>query len=264
MPSQVPALKYFGPPQIAGGPFLKDHLSNADSLNIPVGVEKNSLNVHYYPFGKKYINFIISAGNDYRDFISELAVLAGVHMNKTGIIFDVPKSIKKDTGSLVHAATVQECLDELDKLFDLILYRNNTFKTAAKEGTPCEEFDEVLVVINSLKMLNDILDEINKVKLSRILEKGSVDYKVTLIIGENVKAITAVNTEKWFKDNTSQSDGIWVGNGFNDQYQLKAGRITPDMKEDITSDFGYSLIDGKAVRIKLLSENTEDSAYDEG
>ena len=238
--------------------FLKEYLLSNKKLNIPIGVEKNSLNVHYYPFGSNYINMIMSAGSDYQEFIADLSVLVGTKLKFSGVIFDVPKTISSDTGALKLVNTSKECESEVSKLFDLVLYRNNTYKEASEKGVECEKFEDVLIIINSLVSLKGVLnDELNE-KLSLILEKGFLDYNITVIIGEQSKAVSSVSFEKWYKSKVSPNDGIWVGNGITEQYQMKANKTTSEMHEDITSDFGYSLIKGRSVKIKLLNERTEE------
>lgn len=145
----------------------------------------------------------------------------------------------------------------------MVLYRNNTYKDAAEKGTQCEEFNDVLVIINSLTLLKRALGDESNEKLSLILEKGSLDYNITIIIGEQSKAISSVSYEKWYKNNVSVSDGIWVGNGITEQYQMKANKTTSEMHEDISAEFGYSLVKGKCVKIKLLNERKADEEDDQ-
>lgn len=40
--------------------FLNDYIDINHKFRIPIGVEKDSLNVHYYPFDESYINIITS------------------------------------------------------------------------------------------------------------------------------------------------------------------------------------------------------------
>lgn len=242
--------------------FLTDYITVGKKLDIPIGVEKNSLNVHYYPFGNNYINMIMSAGSDYREFLADLAVLIGTQVKKSGTVFDMPKTIQEDTGTLKIITTAKECEAEVAKLFDLVLYRNNTFKDAMEKGIKCEEFEDILVIINSLTLLKGALNDEANEKLSLILEKGSSDYRLTIIIGEQSKAISSMSFEKWYKNKVLASDGIWVGNGITEQYQMKANKTTSEMHEDITAEFGYSLIKGKSIKIKLLGEKKEEESDD--
>ena len=143
------------------------------------------------------------------------------------------------------------------------MYRNNTYKDALESGQECEKFDRQVVIINSLSMLKDVLDDTGNEKLSLILEKGSVEYNIFIILGDQAKYISSINFEKWYKANGSTQDGIWIGNGFADQYQLKPNKVTSEHREEISAEFGYSVVAGKSVRVKVLSEKKEaDNDYE--
>ena len=232
-------------------------------LNIPVGVEKNSLNVHYYPFHAAYLNMILSAGLEYQEFVSDLVTLVGTATEVNGIAFDMPKVVGDTAGVMSVYTTAKECEDQIAKLFELVLYRNNTYKEAIENGGKVEEFEHLFVVINSLSMLKAALSDQGKEKLALILEKGTKEYNINIVIAEQVKNISSVSFEKWYKANVSPSDGLWIGNGITEQYQMKANKTTSEMHEDITPEFGYSLIKGKCVKLKLLNNKAEEEEDDE-
>lgn len=243
--------------------FLSDYVDVNKKLNIPVGVEKNSLNVHYYPFHAAYITMIMSAGLEYQEFVSDLTTLVGTATEVNGIVFDMPKVIGENTGAMSVFTTAKECEEQIAKLFELVLYRNNTYKEAIENGNNVEEFDHLFVVINSLSMLKTALSDQGKEKLALILEKGTKEYNINIVLAEQVKNISSVSFEKWYKANVSPSDGLWIGSGITEQYQMKANKTTSEMHEDITPEFGYSLIKGKCVKLKLLNNKAEEEEYDE-
>lgn len=243
--------------------FLSDYVDANRKLNIPVGVEKNSLNVHYYPFHAAYINMIMSAGLEYHEFISDLTTLIGNATEVNGIVFDMPKVVGDTTRAMSVYTTAKECEEQIAKLFELVLYRNNSYKEALESGDKVEDFEHLLVVINSLSMLKSALSDQGKEKLALILEKGTKEYNINIVVAEQVKNISSVSFEKWYKANVSPSDGLWIGNGITEQYQMKANKTTSEMHEDITPEFGYSLIKGKCVKLKLLNNRAEEEEYDE-
>lgn len=243
--------------------FLSDYVDANKKLNIPVGVEKNSLNVHYYPFHAAYINMIMSAGLEYQEFVSDLTTLVGTATEVNGIVFDMPKVIGENTGAMSVFTTAKECEEQIAKLFELVLYRNNTYKEAIENGNKVEEFDHLFVVINSLSMLKTALSDQGKEKLALILEKGTKEYNINIVLAEQVKNISSVSFEKWYKANVSPSDGLWIGSGITEQYQMKANKTTSEMHEDITPEFGYSLIKGKCVKLKLLNNKAEEEEDDD-
>ena len=206
---------------------------------------------------------IMSAGLEYQGFVSDLTELVGTATDEKGIVFDMPKVVGDNTGAMRVYTTAKECEEQIAKLFELVLYRNNTYKEAIENGDKVEDFEHLFVVINSLSMLKASLSDQGNEKLNLILEKGTIEYNINIIVAEQVKNISSVSFEKWYKANVSSSDGLWVGNGITEQYQMKANKTTSEMHEDITPEFGYSLIKGKCVRLKLLNNRAKEEEDDE-
>lgn len=250
-------------PDVVNVDFLSKHVNGKRLMSIPIGVERNSLNVHHYPFGASYINMVMSSGMEYQSFIADLTALVGQTAHCGGVVFDMSKSVSADIGSLRVCTAAKACEDQVSKLFELVLYRNNTYKESLEKGGSIEKFEHMLIIINSLSMLRSVLSEQGKEKLSLILEKGSIDFNITVIVADQVKNISSISFEKWYKAHVSQSDGIWIGNGITEQYQMKASKTTPEMHSDITPEFGYSLIKGKCISLKLLNDKVEEGNDDE-
>lgn len=245
-------------PDIVNKDFLKDYIDFNRKLNVPVGVEKNSLDVHYYPFGNAYINMIMSTGLDYQSFVVDLVDLLGTETGINGTVFDMSKTLAGNVGTLNVCSSSKDCDAEIAKLFDTVLYRNNSYKEALENGVEPENYEHILVVINSLSVLKTTISEESNEKLALILEKGTLDYNITIIIADQVKNISSVSFERWYKANISPSDGIWIGSGITEQYQMKANKTTSEMHDEITKEFGFSLIKGKCIKIKTLNNKTED------
>jgi len=237
--------------------FLSDYVDENKSLNLPIGVEKGSLNVYYYPFVSSYINMVMSTDTDYQGFVGDICQFIDQKYNVETIVLDASKTITETVEKITVVSNARDLEAEISKLFETVLYRNNTYKDALEKGENPEEFNPILVVINSMAALQSVLsDEVNE-KLSLILEKGTADYKVNVIIGEQVKNLSSYAYEKWFKANVSSSDGIWIGSGITEQYNLKANKTTSEMHDEITSDFGFALQKGKAVKVKVLKTKAE-------
>ena len=44
---------------------------------------------------------------------------------------------------------------------------------------------------------------------------------------------------------------------------MKANKVTAEMREEITSEFGYSLIKGRCVKLKLIKNSAGEEENDE-
>ena len=242
--------------------FIRDYLNERKVWSLPIGVEKNSLNVYAYPFDASYITTVVSDSDNYLSFIGSMTELLGTVMHRNGTVLDASNRLENDVGTLKRCASKAECSAAIAELFQLVKERNNTYKDAIAEGATPPAYEPYVIVINGISDLTGLLDATEKEMLSLILLKGQTLYNLAVIIGDTARNFTTFTYEKWYKTNCSQSDGIWVGSGIDEQYQIKINRITSEMHEELTTKFGYSILKGKAVKIKLLNTDKEEEAND--
>lgn len=240
--------------------FLAEYAKEG-SLTVPIGVERNSLDVHYYPFGASYIHLVLSGGMEYGPFIEAISFLMVQKCGFNVTVIDPIGSFKaKDHKDILYYSTPNECETIVSSLFDLVVYRNNTYKDALEKGVEVEHFEQKVIIINSIAGLKNTLSDEGAEKLWLVLEKGQVKYNVTFIITEQARNLSGdITFAKWYKQHINGSDGIWVGNGITEQFHLKPSKNTEEMREEISADFGFSLQNGKGVKVKLL--NTEKEGY---
>ncbi|NMB34508.1 MAG: type VII secretion protein EssC [Clostridium sp.] len=233
--------------------FISDYVSDEKALLIPIGVEKDSLEVHFYPFGQSYINLVLSATSEYIAFVYALSLLLSKNFDVT--VFDILHNYKDGNHKNVkYYSTLKECESAIEMLFDEVVYRHNMQKEAQEKGEPVQAFEQKIVVLDSISELKNALSEEGAQRLSLILEKGQTQHNLNLIASDSIKGITGVSFDPWYKKHITQSDGIWIGNGISEQYQLKLLKTTREIREEIGKDFGFSVKAGKPVRIKVLKE----------
>ncbi|MEG2813592.1 MAG: hypothetical protein RSA79_03230, partial [Oscillospiraceae bacterium] len=64
------------------------------------------------------------------------------------------------------------------------------------------------------------------------------------------------NCDQWYKNHVKGADGIWIGDGFVDQYVLKSTKVTNKLYDEIGDEFGYNLNKGRLILTKLLAAKT--------
>ncbi|MFI3326519.1 MAG: type VII secretion protein EssC [Clostridia bacterium] len=246
-------------PEIVDKEFLSEYIMTKQKYNFPIGVETSSLNVHSYDFSDKYISFIMSSGDEYSKYISNFIDLIDTKTNISNIsVFDVKNKIKTKYTQKVNMIGELDAEQAVSDLFALVLKRNNDYKDSKNKEKTRESFDYHFIIINSLFELKYSISEEANEKLSLLLEKGVKEYNIIFVIGEDAKAVSKYSYERWYKEHISQIDGIWVGNDLTKQYQLKASKNSQEMQQDITDEYGYSIKNGKCVKIKLLNDGGTD------
>lgn len=232
--------------------FIERYIKES-SLTVPIGVETASLEVNYYDFSKNNISFIQSETNEYVEFSSMLIKILSEKANIEIVVFD-PDNAISHSDSAKYFNSKNDNIDGINTLFTTVLDRHNAIKDAEDKGIEIPDYSLCVYLFSSLNSLKEILDDEGNEKLGLILEKCSDKMNIKMIIAESSKGISSYNFEKWFKNNASSNDAIWVGNGITDQYYLKIGKTTPEMNEELSDEFGFAVNKGKAVKIKLIND----------
>jgi S-DNA-T family DNA segregation ATPase FtsK/SpoIIIE len=238
--------------------FLMSYVQDRTSLKIPIGVEKNSLEVHYYDFGLSLVTLVLSAGSDHIGFASALAKLLSNACNLGVTVLDVPGTCKEKDLKIAYHSRIADVEAAINDFYVIAVQRNNVYKEAAEKGEATPKFERKIVIINSYSALREPISDESAEKLSLVLEKCESYYGLTIIIAETVKNISGFSFETWYKKHITQQDGIWIGDGLADQFQLKVSRRTSDAQDVTDAQFGFSVVNGNAALLKVLSLDQEE------
>ena len=77
---------------------------------------------------------------------------------------------------------------------------------------------------------------------------------INFIIIDSIDKIKKIEYDSWFKDNFDSSNGIWIGDQFDDQFTFKISVRTEELKEQVSDDFCFVLNRGKPVLVKYVSD----------
>ena len=211
-------------------PYLKD------LHEMVIGVETETLNVYKFDFLNSCFNIITSVDDD-----------ALLNFSKSLIDFI---ATKKDTLKVI----LFDGNADYDNLKDNVTYISDNFLANAISflkflDSVNEETKQSLVVFaglnniinsdeNYIKVLEIILDKINKID------------KINVVFVDNIKVLEKYSREKWC--NVNFDNGLWIGSGIDSQYLINTNKITSEMREEISSNFGFIIKNKKAIKIKLL------------
>lgn len=233
--------------------FVEPYIDK-NSLSVPIGVETGSLEINYFDFSKNYISFVQSENREFDSFVYALTNVFASLSDVDTVLLDPSALIAPAHEKIEYLTTNKDVSSAVEKLFDTVLERHNSAKDALESGEPSPVYPKLLYVVSSLKDVQEQLNEEQSEKLNLILEKGSKNFNIFIVIAETSKNVSSFNYEKWYVSNASQSDGIWIGSGVADQYYIKLNKTTSEMNEEIPASFGYSINSGKAVKTKLIND----------
>ena len=150
--------------------------------------------------------------------------------------------------------------NNFDNNFDQIeKYLERCYENYINNGYNREIFKDVkpiTCIIIGLDSFKNKLNDQNKTKFGNLFEKGKDLGIINFIIVDTIDIIKKYEYESWYKTTVNSANGIWIGNGINDQFTFKISQKTKEMREEIGDLFGFVIKRGKPELIKLVSEIT--------
>lgn len=68
----------------------------------------------------------------------------------------------------------------------------------------------------------------------------------------SIDKIKKIEFESWYKAAVNDTNGIWVGNGINEQFSLKVSTKIEEMKKEIPSNFCFVVNRGIPKYVKFV------------
>ena len=203
--------------------------------NVPIGIEKNSLNTSRFNFKRNPISVIAGQDASVMDkFVASLVVVMQKLKDVTVHLIDMDNMIQNTTDIINYNE---------DKILDKI-------KTASGS---MEVF--VFYGIDSYKSsltTNEFLEFKNYVSGL----KGKQNVRIIII--DSVSKIKTFEYESFYTSNVQAMYGIWIGSGITDQFTIKSSTYNKETRAQIGNDFGYNVTSGKATLVKLLDFYSSD------
>lgn len=261
-------------PDVVDVTFVQPHLRPDTPWLLPIGVNKSTLKVQYYDFSAKKMDIVLSQDQSYAGFCGMLTRLLLTATDFTVMLFDPEEKLSLDAAafagrSLTLCRTPEECKNGIRTLFDETVRRFQAHKAAVAENQPVPAFEKLMLffvsgaaVIEQFREMDAAAKE-NEAKDSErfqlIMDKMQSVFQMHTIFADTAKAVSNYAFQPWYKSQITDADGIWIGAGVTEQYQLKSAVSDSAMRTPIAAPLGYLFRKGKAVLCKMLSEGGEES-----
>ena len=234
--------------------FKDININNTDINNIPVGLIKKSLGIASLKL-ENFLSYLIGARNfeDLISFIDKLLFILNNSNTFSTFVFD------------------SQFIYEENK-YNNIVYSNNNFgKLLNKISDYSNQIDEVLkknsdnkksirnvkhvicVVLGLEKFIKSLNDEDKKI-FENIINKSKDSYKIHFIFVDSANSFKKNEYEMWYKDSVDSSNGLWIGDGFAEQYVIKPTKLIQSYYDLIGNNYGYMVTNGNVDFIKIIEK----------
>ena len=245
--------------------YLRRYITPGDISKIPVGVEKESLEIaHFNPLTQP-VHLVLSQNQEWHAFTESLAImLADAYRINTLLLAPggYSKALSESSPLKVYEKR-EDCVQAVHEIFQQVLVRNNSYKEALAAGKELPTFEPLFVIVQSLAQLKSLLDShvttnaqasddtpMNRLRIA--MEKCSKDYGVYFIVAENIQTLTPFTAESWYKAQINPNHGIWLGNGIGSQYRLNVNAKPQGFNSSLDQNFGFCVRNAAAVLVKFL------------
>ena len=207
---------------------LKPDLNAINS--VPLGIAKKEIKVFNYDFKKNYTTIISGKSmeeiTEYtKNIIFELQELKDVDVT----IFDAENSLSAQGGDINS-----KYMEHMKK---------------AKEDTSNTKKHHICVIIGMDKFGAQLIDK-SSLSINMVELKKKQNY--SFIFADSLSNLKNHTLDNWYRQNVQADSGIWVGNGFMEQMLIRAEYNRKDIENDCGATFGYAVINGRPIEIKLL------------
>lgn len=226
--------------------------------SVPVGVEKASLRASTWDLSRSVVSIVLSENMEELSATAQGICEQLARLEGSVTVLDGAGLLDED-GDMAYGYVKTGFEGRLAVLFDEMVHRNNTYKTAVANGRKPESYASEYYVIIGLQTILDGLSNEGKDKLNTLLEKAELSYHICFILCDSAKAVSDFSAAPWYKRHVSGMDGIWVGDGIANQYALKVSKLTRGLYSELPPHFGYLVRYGKPTLVKLIvGENYEE------
>ncbi|HIU40155.1 MAG TPA: type VII secretion protein EssC [Candidatus Aphodocola excrementigallinarum] len=226
-----------------------------NSFDVIIGIEKKDLNVSTYNFKKNLIN-IVTANDCFvmTNFVNALLNELKLNTAYQTMLID-SEAVEINDNTMSNLAVEK---NDYNQIFEKLLkYQVDCYNLYVQNGyniSVLRNQKPILLVINGIEDFISKLSSDNKAKANDFFTKAKDLGIINFILVDSIDKIKKYEYESWFKDGVNPNDGIFIGDGINDQFTLKISVRTPEIKESIDDDFLFVINRGKPVLVKYISD----------
>lgn len=222
-------------------------------LKVPVGIETNSLEMNLYDFKRNYINIISSRDmGAYQCLLESLITIYSESVEYKTIVLDISNELHIK-GNCKNACNSKECCDIINTILSEYENRVNIIKECENDGKDIPNFDNMIIFVNSMYTLLNCLEGDCKKNFISMLQKWESKANINIIISELAQKLSSIKLESWYKQNVNSNNAIWVGSGLLDQYSINISATNSEMKQLISSEYGFVIENGRATKVKFIN-----------
>ncbi|MGN0369700.1 MAG: type VII secretion protein EssC [Butyrivibrio sp.] len=221
-------------PEILTSERYTNTVLNPDS--IPVGIEVTEIEDITFDFTNNVVTPIFA-----KDFRRVWPFVSGIL-----------KLLSQVDGIQVEMIEESITEEKLIEIFNTVALRNNQYKKTHDNSS----YNQYFYFIKKPGQMFDNLGSKGRSIFAEMTAKCEPEYNVHFIICDDFNSAKKYTAEEWFKKRCDTSTGIWIGDGFDEQYILKSD-ITLREARTMKNDLGLVIKEGETFKVKIICDTDE-------
>lgn len=235
---------------------MKQYLDPAKPLDLPVGLDVETLDPVFWPFGKRMIHLVPGIDRDVTMLLSGLLPLFTENgMEVTA--FDPAGDFAGADG--IESLSLQESQERLNAMFE----ECRKIKASLSAGETPGDRPVHVYVVPALTDLMNRLPEDAKDTLKSILLKARPEWKWVFILCDLPQSFASVrsafqsdsagNRMPWFDTSVSKTDVLLAGGSLSALSHMQLSGASGSLFRSVAYPMGYVVLNGAARPVKLVS-----------
>ena len=214
-----------------------------DLTCVPIGIEKNSLEVYVYNFLEQKINLI--AAKSIKNHIYFVYALLKQILSLKGVKVHVIDALSIYRGNY----------EGIDLYTDNL---ENAFVTAYKNVGNDKEMNEkhVYFILGVSEFRNKVAAKYGK-NFEALFTQVSKCENNTFLFFDDSDDYKLIQVENWFRDNINNTFGIWLGEDIGVQVALGVMSLSIEDKNNIFPCIGYPIYQGNHMVVKYVVDGVD-------
>ncbi|MBQ4634068.1 MAG: type VII secretion protein EssC [Bacilli bacterium] len=228
-------------------------MSKYEGLNsVPVGIYKETLNSALFDFSKRVGTAISSSDSEYLTrFIKNFIYSISLGKGFTPYVIDANKLFESFDYEMTYIN------EKFDVFVDSLVSANDKIVKLLEENDHnpkiLSSIPNIFVTIIGVDKFFSKLDDDHKKAMQKIILDNKEEPKINFAFIDSAGSFKKYEYEEWYKNGLDNSNGIWVGPSFSQQFVLRAS--TQNAKHSaITEENACILKNGNIAIAKLINK----------
>ena len=228
-------------PEVA---YVDDVMHELKGLDcVPIGIEKNSLEVYVFNFMENKVNLI--AAKSIRSHVYFIYALIKEMLTLEDVNVNIIDALSIYRGNYENIKLYN---DNLDKAFE------DAYTNVQNDATSKKKNVYFCLGISEFK--NKISDKY-KPYFEALFKETSKCKNNTFLFFDDANNYKKLQLENWYKDNVNNTFGIWLGEDVGTQIALGVMSLSLEDKQTLFPCIGYPIYQGQHMTIKYVVDGVD-------